>query len=105
MLKEQEENQREQDIEVAIDVHQGDLDEEHGDLLRPQRPQRIKRQPARDCYFTAEEAEAGDPHVVENPAEETTESENDLADGWDEPNSSEDEDFDPDVEMEDIEMV
>ena len=69
------------------------------------RPQRIKRLLAKDCYYTVEEAEAGDPLVVEDPAEKTTDSEDDLADGWDEPNSSEDEDFDPDVEMEDIDMV
>ena len=69
------------------------------------RPQRIKRLPAKDCYYTVEEAEAGDPLVVKDPAEKTTDSEDDLADGWDEPNSSEDKDFDPDVEIEDIEMV
>ena len=40
--------------------------------------------------------------MVVDPAEQTTDSEDDLADGWDE---DEDEDFDPDVEMEDIEMV
>jgi hypothetical protein len=40
--------------------------------------------------------------VVADPAGQTTDSEDDLVDGWDE---DEDEDFDPDVEMEDIEMV
>jgi hypothetical protein len=43
--------------------------------------------------------------VVLDPTEESTDSEEDLADGWDEANSSEDEDFDLDVEMEDIEVV
>jgi hypothetical protein len=69
------------------------------DLLRPQR---IKRQPARDCYFTAEEAEAGDTLVVQDPVGETTDSEDQLADGWDD---DDEDDFDPDVEMEDVEMV
>jgi hypothetical protein len=64
-------------------------------------PQPIKRKPVRDCYYTAEEAEAGDPLLVDNPTETTTDSEDD---GWDEGNPSEDEEFDPDVEMEDIEM-
>jgi hypothetical protein len=75
------------------------------DILQPQRPQRIKREPARDCYYTAEEAEAGDPLLVDDPAEKITDSEDDLVDGWDEPGSDEDEDFDPDVEMEDIDRV
>jgi len=89
-------------------VHEEDSNKENAsvtDLLRLQRPQRIKREPARDCYYTAEEAEAGDPLLVDDPAEKTTDSKDDPADGWDEPNSDEDEDFDPDVEMEDIERV
>jgi hypothetical protein len=96
-------------------VYRGDSDEKHRDptlpwdasvtdLLRPQRLQHIKREPARDCYYTAEEAEAGD-LLVDDPAEKTTDSEDDPADGWDEPGSNEDEDFDPDVEMEDIDKV
>jgi len=75
------------------------------DLLRPQRPQRIRHEPARDCYYTAKEAEAGDPLLVDDPAEKTTDSEDDPADSWDEPGSDEDKDFDPDVEMEDIDKV
>jgi hypothetical protein len=65
-------------------------------------PQRIKRKPVRDCYYTAEEAEAGDPLLVNNPIETTADFEDD---GWDKGNPSEDEDFDPDVEMEDIKVV
>jgi hypothetical protein len=40
-------------------------------------PQRIKRKPASDCYYTAEEAKAGDPLLVDNPTETTTDSEDD----------------------------
>jgi hypothetical protein len=104
-LKEQEE--QEQDIEDVITTHSGDPFEEDQDPRMEWgadqlRPQRIKCKPVRDCYYTAEEAEAGDPLLVEDPAEKTTDSEDD---GWDEGDPSEDEDFDPDVEMEDTEMV
>jgi hypothetical protein len=40
--------------------------------------------------------------VVEDPAEQATESEDDLADGWDDDDKDE---FNPNVEMEDIDMV
>jgi len=40
--------------------------------------------------------------VVRDPADYTTDTEDDLADGWDDDDQD---DFDPDVEMEDIEMV
>jgi hypothetical protein len=43
--------------------------------------------------------------VVLDLIKESTDFKEDLADGWDEANSSEDEDFDLDVEMEDIEVV
>jgi hypothetical protein len=42
--------------------------------------------------------------VVKDPAEETTDSEDDLADSWDDDNNNNNE-FDPNVDMEDIEMV
>jgi hypothetical protein len=114
VLKQAEEKQLEQDIEDAFAM--GDLDDEDidpanpyvstQDLLQQQEellwPQRIKRLLARDSYYTAEEAKAGDPRVVEDPADQTTDSEAELGDSWDE---DDDEDFDPDVEMEDIEMV
>jgi uncharacterized protein YqfA (UPF0365 family) len=61
----------------------------------------IKHKPgwqAKDCYFTAKEAEAGDPLIVDNPAQETTEDENDLADSWD---NNDEEEFDPDADMKD----
>jgi hypothetical protein len=107
--KEQEEKQLKQDIDDAIakgDFHNKDRDPKDPsafvtDLLRLP-SQRIKRLPARDCYFTAEETEAGDPHIVIDPTELTTDSEDDLADGWDD---DEEDEFDPDDEMEDSEMV
>jgi hypothetical protein len=45
------------------------------------RLQRTKRLLARDCYFIAKEAEAGDPCVVADPAKQTIDSKDDLADG------------------------
>jgi hypothetical protein len=108
--RKQEEKQLEQDINNAI--AEGNPDDEDKDprdpfasvtdLLWPL-SQCIKRLPARDCYFTAEEAEARDPLVVEDPAEQATESEDDLADSWD--NDDDDEEFNPDVKMEDIDIV
>jgi len=100
--RKQEEKQLEQDINNAI--AKGDLDDKDRDpknLLQPL-SQRIKRLPARDCYFTAKEAKAGNPCVVKDPAEQTTESKDDLADGWDDEDKDK---FDPDIEMEDIDMV
>jgi hypothetical protein len=41
------------------------------------RLQYIKCRPVRDCYYTAEEAEAEDPLLVDNPAETTTDSKDD----------------------------
>jgi hypothetical protein len=109
VLQKAEEKQREQDIEDAFAAR--DSNEEDRDPTVPfvfmreiLRPQRIKHLPARDCYFTAEEAEAGDPRVVEDPINQTTDSENELGEGWD-PDDPNDEEFDLDVEMEDIEMV
>jgi hypothetical protein len=89
-LQEQEE-QEEQRIKDALAMHKRDSDKEHKDptlpwdafvtdLLRPQRPQRIRHEPARDCYYTAKEAKAGDPLLVNDPAEKTTDSEDNLAD-------------------------
>jgi hypothetical protein len=52
--------------------------------------------------FLAIEAEEGDPLLVDDPASVTTDSEEELADGWDEDG---DDDFDPDEDMEDFEMV
>jgi hypothetical protein len=51
-------------------------------------------------YFLAAEAKEGDPLLIDDPAGVTTDSEEELADGWDE-----DGDFDPDEDMEDFEMV
>jgi hypothetical protein len=56
---------------------------------------------ARDCYFTAKEAKAGDPCVVEDFVEQTIEFEDDLVDGWD----NDDDEFNPNVKMEDIDIV
>jgi hypothetical protein len=36
---------------------------------------------AKDCYYTAKEAKARDPLVVKDPAKETTDSEDNFADG------------------------
>ena len=47
------------------------------------------------------EAESGDLLCIEDPTNATTDSDS-LLDGWDDDNE---EDFDPDEEVEDIEMV
>ena len=97
-------------------MHKKDLDKEHRDpilpqdtsvtdLLWPQRLQHIRHEPARDCYYTAKEAKAGDPLLVNDPAEKTTNSEDNPVDGQDKPSSDKDKDFDPNVEMEDIDKV
>jgi hypothetical protein len=109
VLQKAKEKQLQQSIEDVLAAD--DLDEEDQDPTVPfvsvaelLRPQRLRRLPARDRYFTEEEAEAGDPRVVEDPADQTTESEDELGEGWD-PEDSKDDDFDPDVVMEDIEIV
>lgn len=38
---------------------------------------RIKRKLVRDCYYTAKEVEVGDPLLVDNPTEATTDSKDD----------------------------
>jgi hypothetical protein len=83
VLQKGEEKQLQQSIEDALAA--GDPDEEDQDPTVPfvsvtelLRPQRLRRLPARDRYFTEEEAEAGDPRVVEDPADQTTESEDEL---------------------------
>ena len=43
--------------------------------------------------------------MVLDHTEESTDSEEDFADSWDKANSSKDEEFDLDVEIEDFEMV
>ena len=70
------------------------------DLVRPRRQPR--RQPAQDKYYLSQEAEDGDPLLFEDPADVTTDTDSELAAGWDE---DDDEDFDPDEVMEDFEMV
>jgi hypothetical protein len=64
---------------------------------------RTKRLLARDRYFLSQEAEAGDPLCIEDPANATTDTDDQGDDGWDEEDS--DEEFDPDEEAEDHEMV
>ena len=71
------------------------------DLIRPPSV-RARRLPARDTYFLSQEAEAGDPLCIEDPADATTDID-DQGDGWDKEDS--DEEFDPDEEAEDHEMV
>jgi hypothetical protein len=70
------------------------------DFLRP----RMEHHPARDRCFLSQEAEAGDPLRLEDTDGATTETEDHLGDGWDS-NETEDDDFDPDKDIEDIEMV
>jgi hypothetical protein len=109
VLQKTKEKQLQQSIKDALAA--SDLDEENQDLTVPfvsvtelLRPQRLRRLPARNRYFTEEEAKAGDPCVVKDPADQTTESEDELGEGWD-LKDSEDDNFDPDVVMEDIEIV
>jgi len=49
-------------------------------LLRPQQLQRIRHELARDCYYTAKEAKAGDPLLVDDPTEKTTDSKDNPVD-------------------------
>jgi len=98
-----------QEEDILNALSEGDKDDEDidprtgptfvADLLL--RPQRTKRLPARDRYFLSQEAEEGSPLCFEDPADATTESE-DQDDGWDENDSDE---FDPDEEAEDYAMV
>jgi hypothetical protein len=94
-------------------IAEGDPDEEDRDprldpstsvtqLLRLP-SERTRRVPARDRYFLSQEAEAGDPLCVEDPANATTDTEDHDDEAWDEENS--DDEFDPDEEVEDYEMV
>jgi len=62
------------------------------------RPRREHRKPAQDRYFTSQEAEA------EDPTSNTTDSETHLGSSWDE-DEEDDAEFDPDEDMEDVEMV
>jgi hypothetical protein len=70
------------------------------DFLRPRKQHYL----ARDRYFLSQEAEAGDPLCLEDADRATTETEDYLGDGWDS-NETDDDDFDPDEDVEDIEMV
>jgi hypothetical protein len=74
VLQKQKEKLKEQDKQDIEDVIATDDSDKE---VRKPRPQRIKRKPARDCYYTAKEAEAGDPLLVDNPAKTTTDSEHD----------------------------
>jgi hypothetical protein len=71
-------------------------------LLRPL-SERTKRMPARDRYFLSQEAEAGDPLCVEDAADATTDTEDHGDEAWDKDSS--DDEFDPDKEVENYEMV
>jgi hypothetical protein len=66
------------------------------------RPQRERRGPAQDKYFLSLEANVGDPLLNEDPAGNTTDTEEHPRDDW---NEEDDDDFDPDEDVEDIEMV
>jgi hypothetical protein len=59
--------------------------------------------PARDRYFLSQEAEDGDPLCIDNN-DTTTDIEDCLGDDWDS-DDTKDNEFDPDEDMEDIEMV
>jgi hypothetical protein len=92
---------------------EGDKDEEDIDLsvgctyatdtLSRLPSQRTKRLPARDRYFLFAEAEEGDPACYEDPEDATIENEDPGDEGWDDEGS--DNEFDPDEEAEDYEMV
>jgi hypothetical protein len=97
-----------QEEDILNALSEGNKDDEDIDLgptlianLLPLHPQRTKRLLARDRYFLSQEAEEGSPLCLEDPADATTESE-DQDDGWDEEESDE---FDPDEEAEDYAMV
>jgi hypothetical protein len=75
--------------------------EEEEDVPLSPRPERTKRLPARNRYFLSQDAEAGSPLCLEDPANATTDTE-DEDNGWDEEESDE---FDPDEEVEDYSMI
>lgn len=101
--------QEEEDILDALaedDKDDEDVDPRIGptfvaDLLLPPRPKRTKRLPARNRYFLSQEAKEGSPLCLEDPADATTDTE-DQDDGWDEEESD---NFDPNEEVEDYAMV
>lgn len=66
------------------------------------RLQRERRGLAWDKYFLSLEADAGDPLLNEDPAGDTTDTEENPRDDWGE---EDDDNFDPDEDAEDIEMV
>jgi hypothetical protein len=70
------------------------------DFLRP----RKQHHPARVRYFLSQEAEAGDPLYLKDANRATTETKNNLRNGWNS-DETEDDDFDLDEDVEDIEMV
>jgi hypothetical protein len=59
--------------------------------------------PARDRYFLSQEAEVGDPLCIEDSVNTTTDTEDHNDKAWDKEDS--DDEFDPDKEAEDYEMV
>ena len=88
--------------EEAKLLRQDILAESDVEEIRGPRSQRTKRLLARDCYFTTKEAKEGNPLVVSNPTEETTDSKDNLADSQDNNNKD---NFNPNVNIKDIEMV
>jgi hypothetical protein len=70
-------------------------------LVLSLRPERTKCLPARNRYFLSQEADEGSPLCLEDPANATTDTE-DQDDGWDKDESDE---FDPNEEVEDYAMV
>jgi hypothetical protein len=110
MQKEKRKEQEEQDIKDVIATRSSDLDKEDKDprmewgalVIDHLWLQRIKHKPVRDCYYTAKKAKARDPFLVDNPTKTTIDSKNNT---WDKGNLSKDKDFDPNVEIKDIETV
>jgi hypothetical protein len=96
-----------------MDVDRLEYGDESDDSLRrgsPQppcleflRPQRDRRDPAQDRYFTSQEADEGDPLCYEDPDAMTIDTESHIGDDWDDDDG--DEEFDPDEDAEDFEMV
>jgi hypothetical protein len=62
------------------------------------------RRLAQDRYFLSQEVEQGDPLCLEDPTDATIDSDTHLGDNWDS-EDTEDDDFDPDKDIEDMEMV
>jgi hypothetical protein len=87
VLQKREEKQFEQGVEDAVTKYSSNPDRENRDLRLLIRLfvtsllqiQRIKHLLARDCYFTAKGAEAGDPYIVVDFIRQTTDSKGDLA--------------------------